>query len=623
MKFKVNKGPFLRNKRSTTSIMLELFAVLCIVWFVSIAFYATKYNIFAGIRVFAIGAVSILTTLIVDVIVALIKGKRNFVDICKFVLKSYSYVTAIIFALCLPAGTSFYVVILGALVASVIGKYVFGGFGNNIFNPAIIGRIFVGLSFSDKLKTIQVAKATNGIDLVNGATLTGSMNWQTGTSSFTGANKVNLLQTLFGEYQGAIGETFTILLVLAGIYLIVRGIVNYRLVLGYLLTATLCSLGVGLVNEVNDIGTYLLTSLSTGGLMFAAVFMITDPVTSPKSQDGKLIYSMIAGCLTIFIRVFSSYPEGVMFSIALANMITPLIDQSIKGNTFERIPSRTIKIASVALGAALITTGYALIPFDEAGNVASLPSKSEGGTVKVDTGVTKISDSLYRVKKAGFNGDITLDIRVDRYANKITSIKVVGNLPQHELYSKWTDETSDGYIGDNLNIDFSMFDAFTCSGTCTKTDSSLVDYDITSGATYTSSAVINGIKSVLKQISEETSLSFTKSGNVYRVTKEGFYSDTPIVVDFEVDGETIVKATLINSNAHEGYEGIANTSVYNKWFGDNLNITFEDIDNFVKSNDKYTNTGSNDLDLITDATYTSNAIVSAYKEVVDAVRGEA
>ena len=129
--------------------------------------------------------------------------------------------------------------------------------------------------------------------------------------------------------------------------------------------------------------------------------------------------------------------------------------------------------------------------------------------------------------------------------------------------------------------------------------------------------------SLIKQISEETSLSFTKSGNVYRVTKEGFYSDTPIVVDFEVDGETIVKATLINSNAHEGYEGIANTSVYNKWFGDNLNITFEDIDNFVKSNNKYTNTGSNDLDLITDATYTSNAIVSAYKEVVDAVRGEA
>lgn len=620
MKFNVNKGPFLRNKRSTTSIMLELFIVLCVVWFVSVAFYASKYNIAAGIRVFSIGAVSILTTLVVDIVVALIKGKRSFKDICKFVLKSYSYVTAIIFALCLPAGTSYYVVVLGALVASVVGKYVFGGFGNNIFNPAIIGRIFVGLSFSDKLKTIKVVK--DEIDLVNSATLTGSIDWNTGISSFTGANKLSLLETLFGEYQGAIGETFTVLLVLAGIYLIVRGIVNYRLVLGYLLTVTLCTLGVGLINEVDNIGTYLLTSLATGGLMFAAVFMITDPVTSPKSQDGKLIYAMIAGSLTIFIRMYSSYPEGVMFSIALANMITPLIDQSIKGNTFEHIPSRIIKIASVALGVSLLTSAYTLIPFDEARGVASLPSKSEGGTVKVDTGVTKISDSLYRVKKAGFNGDITLDIRVDRYANKITSIKVVSK-PTDELYSEWTDETGAGYIGDNLNIDFDLFNGFSCSGTCTKIDNTITDYDITVDATYTSSAVINGIKSVLEEINKETTISFVKNGNVYRVTKEGFYSDTPIVIDFEVNADVIVKATLINSASHEGYEGIENTTVYNTWFGDNLNITFEDIDNFVKANNKYINTGSNDLDLITDATYTSNAIVSAYKEVVDAVRGEA
>ena len=247
MNFKINKGPFLRNKRTTTSIMLELFAVLCVVWAVSIGVYAVKYNEIAALRVFSIGAISIGVTLLVDVIIALIKGNRKLKDIAKFVLKSYSYVTAIIFALCLPAGTSFYVVVLGALFATIIGKYVFGGFGNNIFNPAIMGRIFVGLSFSSELKTIK--PTWTGIDLVGGATLTGSMDWQTGVSSFTD-NKVGLLGMLFGEYQGAIGETFTVLLLLAGIYLIVRGIVNYRLMLGFLLTASLCSLGVGLVNGV-------------------------------------------------------------------------------------------------------------------------------------------------------------------------------------------------------------------------------------------------------------------------------------------------------------------------------------------------------------------------------------
>ena len=369
MNFKINKGPFLRNKRTTTSIMLELFAVLCVVWAISIGFYAVKYNEIAALRVFSIGAISIGATLLVDVIVALMKGKRTIKDIAKFVLKSYSYVTAIIFALCLPAGTSFYVVILGTLFETIIGKYVFGGFGNNIFNPAIMGRIFVGLSFSSELKTIK--PTWTGIDLVGGATLTGSMDWQTGVSSFTD-NKVSLLGMLFGEYQGAIGETFTVLLLLVGIYLIIRGIVNYRLMLGFLLTAGLCSLGIGLVNKVDNIGQYLLTMLSTGGLMFAATFMITDPVTSPKSQDGKIIYACIAGFLAIFIRVFSSYPEGVMFSIALANMITPLIDQSIKGNTYEKLIKRYLVIATVILLCVGISCGYAALPLKEETATAKL-----------------------------------------------------------------------------------------------------------------------------------------------------------------------------------------------------------------------------------------------------------
>lgn len=384
MELKVNKGPFLRNKRSTTSIMLELFAVLAVIFITSIVFYATKYHILAGLRVLLIGVISLFTTLIIDVIMALIKGKRKIKDILKYILKSYSYVTALIFALCLPAGTSYYVVVIGAIVSTVIGKYVFGGFGNNIFNPAIIGRIFVGLSFGDKLQTIEVVKKVSDsmdtIDVVSNATFTSSIDWTTGISSFSGENKINLLSTLFGEYQGAIGEPFTVLLLVVAIYLIIRGIINYRLFLGYLLTAFLSSLGIGLVYGVNNIGEYVLTSMATGGLMFAAVFMITDPVTSPKSQDGKLIYAMIAGSLAIFIRVFSSYPEGVMFSIALANMITPLIDQAIKGNTFENLKKRYLRLAIVLILCVGITTGYAALPFKSEDTV-KLIETNEGGNI--------------------------------------------------------------------------------------------------------------------------------------------------------------------------------------------------------------------------------------------------
>ncbi len=385
MKFRLNKGPFLRNKRTTTSIMLELFAVLAVVWAVSIGFYAAKYHVLAGLRVFGIGAISIVVTLLIDVIVALIKGKRKIVDIFKYVLKSYSYVTALIFALCLPAGTSFYVVVIGATVATVIGKYVFGGFGNNIFNPAIIGRIFVGLSFADKLQTIKVVKnvtsSMDTIDVAGSATLTAGMDWTTGINTYAQDNKINLLGTLFGEYQGAIGETFTILLLVAAIYLIIRGIVNYRLTFGYLISAALCCLVVALGYKVENVGEYLLTGLSTGGLMFAATFMITDPVTSPKSQDGKIIYAILAGFLTIFIRTFSTYPEGVMFSIALANMVTPLIDSCIKGNTFENLTKRYIKIAVVLVVCLGVSFGYTKLPKQDSQESVMLIEEYKGGTI--------------------------------------------------------------------------------------------------------------------------------------------------------------------------------------------------------------------------------------------------
>ena len=138
MKFSLAKGPFLRSKRSTTGIMLELFAVLAVVWLVAVVSYSIRFNFLVGLRAILVVLISLVTTVAVDVIVALLKGKRKIKEIGNFVLTSYSYVTAIIFALCLPVGVSYYAVVVGAVVATLLGKYVFGGFGYNIFNPAIV-----------------------------------------------------------------------------------------------------------------------------------------------------------------------------------------------------------------------------------------------------------------------------------------------------------------------------------------------------------------------------------------------------------------------------------------------------------------------------------------------------
>jgi len=195
--------------------------------------------------------------------------------------------------------------------------------------------------------------------------------------------------------------------VVAAIYLIVRGIINYRLMLSYLLTITGISLFLGLFYCPGNALSYTLLQLATGGIMFASVFMITDPVTSPKSMNGKIIYGIGAGALTMLIRVNSDYPEGVMFSIALMNMLTPLIDSCIKGTTFTNIGKKWITIACFFVGAIGLNVGFnALYPLNdgEKSNVQMVFGKSSSistfGTIKEEEIKLGINAS-YKVKSKG------------------------------------------------------------------------------------------------------------------------------------------------------------------------------------------------------------------------------
>lgn len=322
MQLRMTSGPFQRTKRSTTKIMLELFAVLCVVWIYAIGFNFAYIDEFNALSVFLIGLVSIVAACLCDFVVGLIK-KVAMKDMFKHILNSYSYVTGIIFALCLPANTSLYVVLVGSVFGTVLGKLVFGGFGHNIVNPAGIGRVMVGVTMSSGLGITKVA------DGLSGATVTGKIDWVTGKIP---GNFV--LQDLFlGSHIGAIGETCAALLILCGIYLCIRKIINYRVVVAYVGTAFVIALVLGLVFKVDYVLTYALTHLFAGGLLFGGVFMITDPVTGPTSPLGKVIYAIGAAMLTMLIRVFGSLPEGVVFSIVLMNFVAPLIDSSIKGKT--------------------------------------------------------------------------------------------------------------------------------------------------------------------------------------------------------------------------------------------------------------------------------------------------
>ena len=335
MGLRVSPAPFQRNKRTTFQIMVELSCVLLVVLGVSIVFHFLKGGVKVGLSALLIAITALLTGLVIDVICALIFKKRKFKEIVDYVLHSYTYVTALIFSMTVCASTNpmiYYAVIVGMIFATVLGKVVFGGFGNNIVNPAGIGRMFIGLTFGALVSTVPgIGNGT--VDGVTGSTVTAGMNWITGQlpAGFT------IKDLFFGNYFGAIGETFAFVLIPAGIYLMIRQIIDYRITLSYLLTAFVLTFILGFVLKVDFPLTYAVTRILSGGLLFGAIFMLTDPVTAPNSPLGQLIYGIGAATLTVIIRVFGSLPEGVVFSIILMNLAVPVISSALKGQTDKKL----------------------------------------------------------------------------------------------------------------------------------------------------------------------------------------------------------------------------------------------------------------------------------------------
>ena len=364
MKFIVKPTPFTRQKRSTTGIMYELSALLGLLWVAAIVYNFTIDPSY-GIKAIFMVVVAVVTTFICDVLVGAItyrdREKPFGSYLFKAIMENYSLVTALIFALSLPIGTPYYVIIIGSLFATLIVKYAFGGFGANIFNPAVFARIFVTFAFGSQLKAFIDTIPSNATSLTDvGATITTSFSslgvkWI--SDSLTGLN-VNMGQLWLGNYSGAIGETFTGLILIIGLYMIVRKICNWRPMVAYLVTVTLTALVIALITGLNP-GTYILLHLAMGGLMYGAIFMITDPITSPTSMFGKVLIGVIAGLITVLIRIQGANPEGVIFAIAITNLVSPLIDRFATGMTINNGFKKWSVILSILLLSLALNGGLA------------------------------------------------------------------------------------------------------------------------------------------------------------------------------------------------------------------------------------------------------------------------
>ena len=285
---KLSVSPHIHSGRSTRSIMLDVLIALL---------PATV----AGALIFGLRSL-----LVVAVTVAACVGFETF--FCLVAKKTIpvgdlsAAVTGLLLALNLPANIPLWQCVVGALFAMVVVKGLFGGLGANPVNPAITARVFMLVAFA------SLTKAAFPVDAVSSAT------------PLSSEEATSLMDLFLGNHGGAIGETCALALLLGGVYLLVRRVITWHIPVAFIGTVFLMSF---LLEGMS--ATAALAAILSGGLLIGAIFMATDYVTSPTTPWGRIIFGLGAGLITILIRYFGNYPEGVSFAILFMNILTPYI----------------------------------------------------------------------------------------------------------------------------------------------------------------------------------------------------------------------------------------------------------------------------------------------------------
>lgn len=246
-------------------------------------------------------------------------------------------ISGLIMGLIMPAESDpiafiYIALVVGSLFGIIIGKLVFGGTGHNIFNPAAVGMVFAKLCFgSHYVYTAPFYVSSIPVGGTALSTIVGTSSSGVGVTHFASlGSDYSLLDLFLGNCPGVIGETCKIAILAGLIYLLIRRAIDWRVVLAYLGTffVLLCvaALSISLSIEGTSFGMIIGYEMLSGGLLFGAVYMLTDPVTMPITSPGRIFYGFVAASITLLIRLFGAYPEGVVFSILLANAIAPFID---------------------------------------------------------------------------------------------------------------------------------------------------------------------------------------------------------------------------------------------------------------------------------------------------------
>ncbi len=293
----VSSSPHLRDKMSTQRIMQEVCLALAPAGIAAIVLY--------GANAAMLIAASVITSVVAEYVWQ--KLNKQTVTVGDW----SAVVTGLLLAYNLPANAPIWIAIVGAIIAIVLVKQCFGGIGGNFMNPALTARAILFVSWSSIMSTYPVTKFA--VDATSSATPLATLNGGT-------VGNIQFVDLLLGNVGGVLGETCKLAIILGGLYLIVRNLIDWKIPASFIATVFLCYL-------IKDGAQVALYQVFAGGLLLGAFFMATDYVTSPVTNVGRVIMGVGCGLLLFVIRAFASYPEGCSFAILFMNVVTPLIDR--------------------------------------------------------------------------------------------------------------------------------------------------------------------------------------------------------------------------------------------------------------------------------------------------------
>ena len=318
-KFIVAPAPHMHNPHSTQSLMRDVILALVPALLVSVVVY--------GLSVLYVTAIAVASCVVVEYLIQkyLVKGNPTIGNLS-------AVVTGLLLAFNLPAGIPWWIIVIGSVVAIGVAKMTFGGLGHNPFNPALVGRVFLLIAYPVQMTSFpEIQPVIGGIaDTFSGATPLAAI--KSGAMEVVDANLVSM----FGGFNsGSMGELSAAALLIGGLYMLWRRVITWHIPVAVLGSMAAFAFIVALAQGGGE-ALYALPAfhLLAGGAMLGAIFMATDYVTSPMTPKGMIIYGVGIGVITMVIRMWGAYPEGMSFAILLMNAVTPLINKYVKPRRF-------------------------------------------------------------------------------------------------------------------------------------------------------------------------------------------------------------------------------------------------------------------------------------------------